>query len=165
MVADDLTEIAQAGQSYARDVLTELHLRAKKLADDYWSEFSDINKSQYNKPSEQRQIGRYGPNVQLHPRNEKIYIEWRQYSPSRTGKRQKIYGERLRPRRGLNYLPSQFVKAYPWELDMIVSLEEKFQELRTMIEIYHGANKGLKRMLQQNRNDNVQSNNEDLNHE
>lgn len=168
MVADDLTGIAQAGQSYARDVLAELHLRAKKLADDYWAEFSDINRSQYNRPSELRQIGRYGPNVQLHPRNEKIYIEWRQYTPTRTGKRQKIYGVRVRPRRGLNYLPAQFVKAYPWELDMIVALEEKFQVLRTMIEIYHGANKGLKRMLQQSKTDDAEvglSMNEDSDHE
>ena len=151
MVADNVSEIAEGGQGYAKGVLTELYLRAKKLADDYWAEFTDINRGQYNKPAELRQIGRYGPNVQLHPRNEKIYIEWRSYSPSRTGKRQKIYGERIRPRRGLNYHPTQFSKAYPWELERIVKLEEQFQELRTMIEIYHGMNKGLKRFLQKSK--------------
>ena len=145
MIKDELTPLVTGSHEQAKEALHELYQRAKKICDDYWSVFRENNLSQYNIPSDQRLIGRFGPNVQLHKLNEKVYIEWRSYAPSRPGKREKIHGVRVRPRRGLNYLPSQFIKATPWELKMIVEAEEKFKLLRQLIEIFHGVNKGLKK--------------------
>lgn len=122
-----------------------IFLEVKVLVDLYWTAWKTLNEDQYRLPEQVRQIGRYAPMVYVHKVNEKIYIDWKDWSPRGRGPRKPgtIHGERVKPLNGLSYKDSQFSKAQPWEFAMIVELEIKFKRYRELIEILHAQKVGL----------------------
>lgn len=116
----------------------EIEVMAKQICDRYWMVFRAKNRSQNNLPEDQRMLGRYGPFVRRHPSNQKLYIGWRDYAPSRKGVRGRVLGETMRPSEGIHYRDNQFsAKAKLWELKLIIDAERELRQLRELNEGIH----------------------------
>lgn len=111
--------------------LTRLEDESQRLVDAYWSVWKEKNAK-----SSSGDYGRIGPRVMK--TGGKVYIRWDKYRGQR--KRGRVHADSISPTKK-GFTKGCFRSARSWELEIILSYEKKFSELRKMIDVYWEARK------------------------
>jgi hypothetical protein len=114
------------------NIIQELVMEAKLLRSSYLNIWKMENNQRIIK-------GKYVP--RLTEKSGTVYIEWISFNKRNRSvhlsfdKRQKIYGDYIKKSKKGGYNKTAFKYASDWELSLIMEYEEKFNKIRTTLEL------------------------------
>ena len=125
------------------------------VVDHYWivwrQKNSELKKLRERSTTKVYMEGSIAPHIVI--RHDKAYAEWQIFTPDRTGKKKRNWGQRINPKRHKGtdspyYRDEQFQgRAKDWEFELILQTESQLSPLRYGANYIHRAKSNIQQLL------------------